>query len=139
MNVWAGVVGDRLVGPHVLPRQLTGNHYLDFLSHELPKLLEDVPLAAEHDCGTCIAVLRHIVRGVLSNANHDGGIGRGCPTAWLPLSAPDLNPLDFYLCGHLKALVYAAPVDNEDALHRIVDACQTIRTYPGIFSGCGGP
>jgi hypothetical protein len=31
-------------------------------------------------------------------------------------------------------LVYAAPVDNEEALHyRIVDACQTIRNYPGIF------
>jgi hypothetical protein len=42
--------------------------------------------------------------------------------------------LDFYLWGHLKTLVYAAPVDNEVALHhRIVDACQTIRNYPAIF------
>jgi hypothetical protein len=47
---------------------------------------------------------------------------------------PDLNPLDIYLWGHLKTLVYAAPVDNEEALHhRTVDACQTIRNYPGIF------
>jgi hypothetical protein len=30
--------------------------------------------------------------------------------------------------------VYAAPVDNEEALHhRIVDACQIIRNYPAIF------
>jgi hypothetical protein len=30
--------------------------------------------------------------------------------------------------------VNAAPVDNEEALqHRIVDACQTTRNYPGIF------
>jgi hypothetical protein len=30
--------------------------------------------------------------------------------------------------------MYAAPVDNEKALHhRIVDACQTICNYPGIF------
>jgi hypothetical protein len=36
--------------------------------------------------------------------------------------------------GHLKILVYAAPVDNEDALyHCIVDACQSIRNYPDIF------
>jgi hypothetical protein len=36
--------------------------------------------------------------------------------------------------GHLKAVVYAAPVDNEETLHhRIVDACQTICTYPSIF------
>jgi hypothetical protein len=27
---------------------------------------------------------------------------------------------------------YAAPVDNEEAL-RIVDACHSIRNYPGIF------
>jgi hypothetical protein len=43
-------------------------------------------------------------------------------------------PPDFYLWGYLKTLVYAAPVDNEQALqHRTVDACQTIRNYPGIF------
>jgi hypothetical protein len=31
-------------------------------------------------------------------------------------------------------LVYAAPVDNEETLRqRIVDTCQTIRNYPGVF------
>jgi hypothetical protein len=36
--------------------------------------------------------------------------------------------------GAAKTLVYAAFVDNEEALHhRILDACQTIRNYPGIF------
>jgi hypothetical protein len=50
-------------------------------------------------------------------------MGRCGPTAWPPRS-PDLNPLDFYLWGHLKTLVNAALV---------VDACQTIRNYPGIF------
>lgn len=34
-----------LVGPHVLSRRLTGNHYRDFLLHDLPKLLEGVSLA----------------------------------------------------------------------------------------------
>jgi hypothetical protein len=39
----------------------------------------------------------------------------------------------FLPVGHLKTLVYAAPVDNEEALHhRIVDACYTIRNYPSI-------
>jgi hypothetical protein len=29
--------------------------------------------------------------------------------------------------------MYAVPVDNEEALHhRILDACQTIRNYPGV-------
>jgi hypothetical protein len=48
--------------------------------------------------------------------------------------SPDLNPLDFYLWERLKYIVCAAPVDNEEALHhRSVDACQTMRNYPGIF------
>jgi hypothetical protein len=73
------------------------------------------------------------VRQVLNNTYHDRWIGRGGPTAWPPPS-PDLNPLHFYLWRHLKTLVYAAPVDNEKTLHHhIVDACQTIRNYPGIF------
>jgi hypothetical protein len=43
-NMWVGIFGDCLVGPHVLPHRLTGNHYRDFLLHDLPKLLEAVPL-----------------------------------------------------------------------------------------------
>jgi hypothetical protein len=62
----------------------------------------------------------------------DGQRGRGEPTPWPPC-LPDLNPLDFYLLGHLKTFVYAAPVDNEEALHhRIVDACQTTCNYSSI-------
>jgi hypothetical protein len=53
---------------------------------------------------------------------------RGKPIACPPRS-PDLNPLQCYLWRHLKILVYAAPVDNEEALH-IVDACQTTRQLP---------
>jgi hypothetical protein len=50
------------------------------------------------------------------------------------LHSPDFNPLDFYLWGHLTTPTYAAPVDNQEALHHcIVDACQTIRNYPGIL------
>jgi hypothetical protein len=61
------------------------------------------------------------------------GLPSRCLDAWPPRS-PDLSPMNMYLWGHLKALVYAAPVDNEDALHhRTVDACQTIRNYPGNF------
>jgi hypothetical protein len=51
-----------------------------------------------------------------------------------------LNPLDFYLWGHLETLVYVAPVVNEEALHhRIVDACQAIRTTAASLKGFGGP
>jgi hypothetical protein len=41
-----------------------------------------------------------------------------------------MNPLDIYLRGYLKPVVYAGLVENEEALHhRIVDACETIRNF----------
>jgi hypothetical protein len=113
------------------------NHYQDFLLHGFPKLLEDVPLAVRaciwymHDGAP--AHFSPAVRDVLNNTYHDWRIGRGGPTAWPPRSPP-LNPLDFYLWGHRRTPVYAARVDNEESLyHGIVDACEAIRKYPGIF------
>jgi hypothetical protein len=60
------------------------------------------------------------VRDVLNNTYNNRWVGRGGPTTWPP-SSPDLNPLDFYLWGHLKSLVHA---------------CRTIRiTTPASLSG----
>jgi hypothetical protein len=78
-------------------------------------------------------------RNVLSNSYHDRRISRGLPTAWPPRS-PDLNPLDFYLCGHLKTLVYAAPFDNER--HFTIALWMLVRlsaTTPESLNGFGGP
>jgi len=43
VNVWCGVLGNKLIGPFVLDN-LTGNAYEVFLRNELPGLLEDIPL-----------------------------------------------------------------------------------------------
>jgi hypothetical protein len=45
INVWVGIIGDVLVGPHVLPQSLTGNCYQYFLENDLPTLSEDLALA----------------------------------------------------------------------------------------------
>ena len=44
MNVWCGVLGNKLIGPFVFDNKLTGNAYEVFLLNELPGLLEDIPL-----------------------------------------------------------------------------------------------
>jgi hypothetical protein len=44
INIWAGIVGDHLIGPHVLPARMNGNQCLLFLQQELPASLEDIPL-----------------------------------------------------------------------------------------------
>ena len=42
-------------------------------------------------------------------------LGRGGPVAWPPRS-PDLTPLDYYLWGHMKTLVYETKVESTAAL-----------------------
>ncbi|KAJ4449827.1 hypothetical protein ANN_01233 [Periplaneta americana] len=63
----------------------------------------------------------------------DRWIGRGGPIAWPPRS-PDLNPLDFYLWGHLKSLVYSSPVPDLESLRNRIVACSgDIRNTPGVW------
>jgi hypothetical protein len=135
--LWAGTFGDCLAGPHVSPLQLTRNHYPDILLHDLPELLEVIPLSVSarmwymHDGAP--AHFSCAVRHVLNNTHHDEWIGRGAPTV-RPPPYPDLNPLNFYLWGHQKSFVCVAPAGTEKALHHcIMDVCQTICNYTGIF------
>jgi hypothetical protein len=43
INVWAEIIGDVLVGSHVLPQRLTGNSFQNFLEYDLSTLSEDLP------------------------------------------------------------------------------------------------
>ena len=137
INVWAGIVGNHLIGPHILTRTLNGNIYTEFLEIVLPDLLENVPLATRkfmwfmHDGAPPHYSLT--ARKVLDNNYRRRWIGRSGPIAWPPRS-PDLNMCDFFLWGHLKSLVYSTPINSEDdLLERIVSSCERIRNTPGIF------
>ncbi|KAJ4450283.1 hypothetical protein ANN_01703 [Periplaneta americana] len=44
LNMWTGIIGDRLVGPHVLVNRLTGQAYTNFLENTISHVLEDTPL-----------------------------------------------------------------------------------------------
>lgn len=137
INMWAGIICDRLIGPYLLPPRLTGPIYLNFLEEILPELLEDVPLDIrqqmwlQHDGAPA-----HFSVAVRAHLNETFGgrwIGRGGPVAWPPRS-PDLTPLDFFLWGHMKSLVYETPVDSEEQLvARILAAAQDVQNRPGIF------
>ena len=45
INVWCRMIDEMLIGPVILDDRMTGQNYLHFLQNELPKQLEDVPLA----------------------------------------------------------------------------------------------
>ncbi|GBO36635.1 hypothetical protein AVEN_82568-1 [Araneus ventricosus] len=44
VNIWAGILGDYVVGPYILPDRLTSATYRIFLQQVLPSLLQAVPL-----------------------------------------------------------------------------------------------
>ena len=134
LNVWCGVLGNKLIGPFVFDENLTGNRYEAFLRNQLPGLLEDIPLIIrsqmhfQHD-GAPTHYTRH-VREYLIESFPNRWLGRGKPVAWPPRS-PDLTPLDFYLWGHIKTLVYETKVESRAALRdRIFAASEHIRNHP---------
>jgi len=70
------------------------------------------------------------VRDYLNESFPNRWLGHGGPVAWPPRS-PDLTPLDFYLWGHVKTLVYESKVDSRAALcDRIFSVAELIRNHP---------
>ncbi|KAJ4435403.1 hypothetical protein ANN_18018 [Periplaneta americana] len=98
---------------------------------------EDTPLINRQHIhflhGGAPAHFSRTARRYLERRFPDRWIGRGGPIAWPPRS-PDLNPLDFYLWGRLKSLVYSSPVpDLESLRNRIVACSEDIRNTPGVW------
>lgn len=44
ITVWAGIIGNQLIGPIVLPNSLNAAGYVNLLENTLGEILEDVPL-----------------------------------------------------------------------------------------------
>jgi len=96
---------------------------------------DDVPLQLRvgmwymHDEGP-----QHFSRIARQNLNdHLPGkwIGSNGPVAWPP-RFQDLNPINFYLWGHVKNEVYSTPVISFDELwERILATFGAIRNRPG--------
>ncbi|XP_066148942.1 uncharacterized protein [Euwallacea fornicatus] len=133
INVWAGIISNHIVGPVIFPQRLTGEIYLQYLQNSLPNLLENLPLQLRRDMWLMHdEAPPHFALNVRNHLNQqypNKWIGRGndAPVKWPPRS-PDLNPMDYFLWGHLKSMVYMTTVDNEEQLcQRIQDAINNIR------------
>lgn len=128
VNVWAGVIGNKLIGPHVFEENLNGNVYHNFLRYTLDNLIEEaeVPLAVyprmwfQHDGAPPHFSVQ--VRQYLNQAFPRRWIGRGGPVNW-PARSPDLNPLDFYVWGTLKNFVYGVNIQNVEELRERIFLC----------------
>jgi hypothetical protein len=98
-NIWAGICGNNLFGPHVLPNRLTGWNLQSFLGKQ----------------PTCTVQSRYL------NWKFPGQrTGKGRPVAWPPRS-PDLNPLRFCPWGHANRSLCPSPMaDAEMFWNRIM-------------------
>lgn len=131
VNVWCGIIGNKLIGPHIIEGSLNGPKYQDILENELPILLEDLSLEIrqnmwfQHD--GCPAHYSAVAREVLDRDFNGRWIGRGGPINW-PARSPDLTSPDFFLWGYLKDKVYKEkPTTRENMMDRITSACAEIQ------------
>ncbi|GFX86293.1 DUF4817 domain-containing protein [Trichonephila clavipes] len=101
VNIWAGILGDHLIGPYILPDRLTGPRYLIFLEQVLPELLDSAHVTAATRTSMWFqkdGVPAHFSISVRNHLNATCGerwIGRGGTVHWPPRS-PDLSCLDYF-------------------------------------------
>lgn len=130
VNVWAGIVGTRIIGPILFQGRLNGQRYLGFLQNEIEGFLEELPLEVlrrlyfQQD-GAPPHNARQVVN-YLAGRFGEQFIATNGPTRWPPRS-PDLTPLDFFLWGYLKERVYyTSPATLEILENRIHQAFESI-------------
>jgi hypothetical protein len=103
--------------------------FVHILKTVLPGLLEDVPLAVRQRLwfqhAGAPAHYGEDVRQWLNATNPERYIGCGRPITW-PSRLPDLTPMDIFLWGHLKELVYAVPPRTIEALMARLQAAVTM-------------
>ena len=130
VNVWCALGKNRLYGPFFFDeRTVNGQSYLHMLQNFFIPELQQVRGLLQRVVFQQDGAPPHFalnVRAYLDQTFPDRWIGRVGPFAWPPRS-PDLNPLDFYLWGHVKTAVYRTKPRSIDELkQRISDALAAI-------------
>lgn len=131
LNVWAGILGDRIIGPFFIEGSLNTAKYLELLQVQvIPALgnaVQNGRIIFQHDGAPA-----HSAATVTEflNATFPGRwIGRFGPSKW-PARSPDLSPLDNFYWGYLSSKVFdivrGRPNNIEELRNRIIEASRTI-------------
>lgn len=138
LNVWAECLGQHVIGPYFFEETLNGDVYANFVENILPELLEDIPLNVRRimwlQQDGAPAHFTRAFQTILNHAYPERWIGRGGPVNWPPRS-PDMIPLDFFIWGYVKGLVYREPATTrENMRQRIQEAFASIT--PEMLQNC---
>ena len=125
--VWAGIIGERVIGPFFFDGTVTGASYLEMLeTHICPATQTEIGNGCWFMQDGAPAHFAIVVRNFLDQQFGNQWIGRRGPVEW-PARSPDLNPLDFFLWGHLKSEVYRnRPRNISELKNNITAACHQI-------------
>ena len=137
INVWAGIIGDHLLGPYLLPERLNGKKYLTFLQQVLSEMMTDVPprirLVMWFQQDGAPAHYAPDVRNYLNATFPNQWIRRGSPVPW-QRDRPIFHARISFCGGHLKSLMYESPIESAEVLvARLSAAAGEVRDTPGVF------
>lgn len=134
INVWCGILNERVIGPFFFEGNMNGEQFLHFLQNEFFNAVDNLPLQERANLhfqldGCPIHNARQVREWLNENfPNH--WIGRNSPLIHWPPRSPDLTPLDFFLWGFIKSKVYKTRPNNRDVLcTRIREACEEINAH----------
>lgn len=113
VNVWCGMLFNRIIGPYFFNENLNQHSYLEMLQNFLlPSLDQEELQHIYFQQDGCPAHSTFIIRDFLNLHFPERWIGRHGPIHW-PARSPDLTPMDFFLWGYLKQKVYKERIGND--------------------------
>lgn len=129
-NVWAGILGNEVIGPFIIEGNLDGPKYILLLHNQIVPAMRASAARQNMDWNDvwfqqdgAPAHYARLVRNYLDLVFPNRWIGRLGPIAWPPRS-PDLTPLDFFLWGFLKDRVFrTSPETLQEMEDKIMENC----------------
>lgn len=98
LNVWCGIVGNKIIGPIFIEGRFNGEYYRNLLNTDIEDLIDEMPLRERfrviwQQDGAPPHNIREVVEFL--TRKYQIWIGNTGPIRW-PARSPDLSPLDFF-------------------------------------------
>ena len=120
VTVWCGITSSAVVGPFFIRDTVNGERYLELLKSKVFPVIStwnNSQLLFMQD-----GAPPHFARNVRDWLNENFSmrwIGRRGPVEWPPRS-PDLTPMDFFLWGYIKDIVYRKKLEKLEELEEAI-------------------